>query len=101
MGHLPLVGRLPGAAFFFFGGGGGSKHPHSSFHLSSSYSRCVITFRTKTFWVAYRMRLISRHLLPPILKTTQSPTRLALANEAFTSPHDRHETILLLTCVNH
>jgi hypothetical protein len=80
MGHLPLVGRLLGAAFFFFGGGGGSKHPHSSFHLSSSYSRCVITFRTKTFWVVQRMRVISRYLLPPMLKITQSPTMLARAN---------------------
>src|SRR5947209_3338686 len=47
------------------------------------------------------MRVIRRYLLPPILNTMQSPTMLALANEAFTSPQDCHETDLLLTCVYH
>src|SRR5437868_1016743 len=45
------------------------------------------------------MWVISRYLLPPILNTMQSPTMLAVANEAFTSPQDCHETLLLLTCV--
>src|SRR5947209_20329918 len=45
------------------------------------------------------MRVMSRYLLPPILNTMQSPTLLAVANEAFTSPQDCHEAVLLLTCV--
>src|SRR5579863_2503840 len=47
------------------------------------------------------MRVISRYLLPPMLKTTQLPTMLAVPNSAFTSPHVCHETVLLFTCVYH
>lgn len=81
--------------------GGGAKHPHSSFHLSSSYSVWDMTRRMKTFWLEYRMRVIKRYLLPPTLKTAQLPTRLALPKSAFTSPHDCHDTVQLFTCVYH
>ena len=47
------------------------------------------------------IRVTSRYLLPPMLKTTQLPTRLALAKSAFTFPHECHVTDLLLTCVYH
>jgi len=45
------------------------------------------------------MRVTNRYLFPPMLKTTQLPTRLAVPNSAFTLPHDCHSTVLLLTCV--
>src|SRR5947209_7603020 len=36
-----------------------------------------------------------------MLKTTQSPTMLARANDALRPPQDCHATLLLLTCVYH
>jgi len=77
------------------------KHPHSSFHLSSSYSACVITLRTKTFWLRFKIRVTRRYLLPPMLKTTQLPTMLAVLKSAFTSPQECQVAVLLLTCVYH
>jgi hypothetical protein len=74
--------------------GGGSKLPHSFFHLSLSYSTCVMTFSTNTFWLGYRMRAMSRYLLPPMLNTVQFPTRLADPNSTFASAHECQETLL-------
>ena len=79
------------------GFGGDSKQPQSVFHESSSYSSCVITLRMKTFRLRYRTRVTSRNLLPPMLKTTQFPTRLAEANAALTSDQDFQSTERLLT----
>ncbi len=47
------------------------------------------------------MRVTSRYLLPPMLKTAQFPTRLADPYSAFTSDHECHATLLWLTCVCH
>src|SRR5690606_3783435 len=101
--HLRLrLGRFGCRTGFFVAGfGGGSKQPHSSFHLSKSYSSWVITLRMKTFWPGYSTRAMSRYLFPPTLKTTQLPTMLALAKAAFTSAQVCQETVLLLTWVYH
>ncbi len=47
------------------------------------------------------MRVTSRYLFPPMLKTTQFPTRLADPKSAFTSAQECHVTLLWLTCVCH
>lgn len=47
------------------------------------------------------MRVISRYLLPPMLKTTQLPTRLADPISAFTSAHECHATLRWLTWLYH
>jgi hypothetical protein len=53
----------------------------------------------KTFWLKYRMRVMSRYLFPPMLNTTQVPTMLAVAKSAFTSDQDFYCTDLSLTRV--
>src|SRR5690348_18230011 len=60
-----------------------------------------MTLRTNTFRLLYRMRVIRRYLLPPMLNTTQLPTRLALAKAALTSPQECQETVGLLTWLYH
>src|SRR4051794_12925179 len=81
--------------------GGSEWHPHSCCHLFKSYSACVITFTMKTLWLASSTRVTSRYLLPPMLNTTQFPTKLDDANDALTSAHVCHEIDLLFTWVCH